>query len=195
MNEKYPRVAVGLIHYPVHDRLKNVVATNITNFDIHDISRVSKVYGVERYYIIHPMKEQLMFVERVLDHWRVGLGSKFNPKRKESLELTRSAENLNQAINDWKKTIGDEEILIVSTSAKDHAGMLKYSFKELRRIIHKEGRPCFLIFGTGFGLTSEVIGQTSGLLESIQGRPPQDYRHLSVRSAVSIVLDRLLGHC
>lgn len=32
-----------------------------------------------------------------------------------------------------------------------------------------------------------------GVLESIRGAPPNDYRHLSVRSAVSIYLDRIMG--
>ena len=73
------RMAVALIHHPVYDRAKNTIATNITNFDIHDIARACRVYDIEKYYIIHPMREQLMFVSRVLDHWRVGSGSKFNP--------------------------------------------------------------------------------------------------------------------
>lgn len=186
---KYPRVAVGLIHHPVHDRLKKIVATNVTNFDIHDIARVSKVYGVERYYIIHPMKEQLMFVERVLDHWRVGQGSKFNPKRKESLEPVRTAESIEAAMTDW---CGDVKPLIITTSAKAHQVVPTVSFKELRGKI-ADGQPVLVLFGTGFGLSDEVLMKSSYVLESIRGRPPQDFRHLSVRSAVSIVLDRLLG--
>jgi hypothetical protein len=54
-------------------------------------------------------------------------------------------------------------------------------------------RPHFLVFGTGFGLADEVFEQCTHLLEPIRGVPPEDYRHLSVRSAVSIILDRLRG--
>ena len=71
------RLSVALIHYPVFDRAGKQVATNITHFDIHDIARVCRVYGVDRYYIVHPSVEQLMFVSRVLDHWRVGAGKTF----------------------------------------------------------------------------------------------------------------------
>jgi len=71
------RVAVGLLHYPIYDQQRNVVATNITNLDIHDIARAARVYGIERYYIIHPMQEQLMFVSRILEHWRIGDGAKW----------------------------------------------------------------------------------------------------------------------
>ena len=66
MNRKAP-LAVALMHYPTRDRLGKLVATNITNFDIHDIARACRVYGIDRYYLVHPLKEQLMFVERVLD--------------------------------------------------------------------------------------------------------------------------------
>src|SRR6187399_152224 len=94
-------LAVALLHYPTKDRVGDLVATNITNFDIHDIARACRVYGIERYYIIHPVKEQLMFVERVLDHWNVGEGSRFNPMRRTALRDVRTAENLQAAMKDW----------------------------------------------------------------------------------------------
>src|ERR1700722_19708101 len=89
---------VALIHWPVFDRAKNIVCTNVTNFDIHDIARASRTYGVERYFIVNRMKEQLSFVARVLDHWRVGPGSEFNPKRKTALGMVELAENLDDAL-------------------------------------------------------------------------------------------------
>lgn len=190
MAETYiPRLAVGLVHYPILDREKKVVATNVTNFDIHDIARASTVFGVERYYIIHPMKEQLMFVDRILDHWRVGQGAKFNPYRKTALNPVRTAENFEKAIADW----GVPEAITIATHARPVAGAKTYTFQELRHAMHVEKKPCFLIFGTGFGMTEDFMKNCSGVLESIRGAPPGDYRHLSVRSAVSICLDRLMG--
>jgi hypothetical protein len=52
-------------------------------------------------------------------------------------------------------------------------------------------RPVLLIFGTGKGLTEEVIAHCDYLLLPIHGFT--DFNHLSVRSAVAIVLDRWLG--
>src|SRR5689334_6958193 len=78
---------VALIHWPVFDRAKNIVCTNVTNFDIHDIARASRTYGVEKYFIVNKMEEQLSFVSRVLDHWRLGVGSEYNPKRKTALGM------------------------------------------------------------------------------------------------------------
>ena len=48
---KQPRtsVHVALIHWPVFDRAKNIVVTNVTNFDIHDIARAGRTYGIGRY--------------------------------------------------------------------------------------------------------------------------------------------------
>lgn len=67
-----PELALGLVHWPCLNQHGEVVCTNVTNFDIHDIARSSRVYGVSHYFIINRAQEQLMFVSRVLDHWRVG---------------------------------------------------------------------------------------------------------------------------
>lgn len=182
-------LAVALMHYPTKDRIGDLVATNVTNFDIHDIARACRVYGVDRYYIIHPIQEQLMFVERVLDHWNVGEGSKFNPMRKTALRDVRTAENLTQAMRDW----GHEEARVVVTSAKTQEGQQTFSFNSFKQVLESDEHPYFLVFGTGFGLTHEFIKGCYGILEPIKGNSADDYRHLSVRSAVSISLDRLLG--
>lgn len=188
-NLKTPRVAIALVHYPIMDGQKDIVATNITNFDIHDIARAATVYAVEKYYLIHPIQEQLMFVERVLDHWKVGTGSKFNPMRKTALNPVRTAPNLDFALRDW----GVENPLVLSTHARAVEGAKTWSFKETREVLKKGERPLFLMFGTGYGLTDDFMRSHGGVLESIKGTGAQDYRHLSVRSAVSIILDRLLG--
>lgn len=179
---------IALIHWPVYDRAKNIVCTNVTNFDIHDIARASRTYGVENYYIVNRLKEQLSFVSRILDHWRTGVGSAYNPKRKTALGMVKVAENLEQVLKDFPV-----KPLIVSTSARD-LPIPRVSFKELREKVWDESSPpILLVFGTGFGLGDEVLNQSDMLLEPLKGASHDDYRHLSVRSAVSIVLDRLLG--
>lgn len=188
MKRKAP-LAVALMHYPTQDRVGDLVATNITNFDIHDIARACRVYGVDRYYIIHPVPEQLMFVERVLDHWNVGEGSKFNPMRKTALKDVRTAANLEDAMKDW----GYPHARTVVTSARSVEGQKAFNFAGFKSVLETDEQPYFLLFGTGFGLTRDFIKSCYGILEPIKGASPDDYRHLSVRSAVSICLDRLLG--
>jgi hypothetical protein len=51
--------------------------------------------------------------------------------------------------------------------------------------------PVLLLFGTGWGLADSMIPEVSRVLTPIRGAPP--WNHLSVRSAVAIVLDRLFG--
>jgi hypothetical protein len=185
------RVAVGLVHYPIRDRMGKVVATNVTNLDVHDIARACRVYGIERYYIIHPMQDQRIFVERMLEHWRVGDGVRYNPMRRTSLTMVHTAESIEDAIRDW----GAGQPALVSTHARSLEGVSAIGFQDLRKKLQSEDdeKSMFLLFGTGFGLTEEVMKQCDFLLEPIRGASKDDYRHLSVRSAVSICLDRLFG--
>lgn len=182
-----PRVALGLLHYPILDREKKIVATNITNFDVHDIARACTVYGISKYYIIHPMNEQLMFVDRILDHWRVGLGAKYNPSRKRALANVMTVPSLEAALKDWGPT------MTVGTHARPVPGTQHWTCGGLKEYLKDPAHSAFLLFGTGFGMTDEYMQGLDGVLESLKGAPPQDFRHLSVRSAVSIYLDRILG--
>ncbi len=181
------RLALALIHYPIFDGAKRKVATNITNFDIHDIARVTTVYGLDQYYIVHPAQEQLMFVSRVLDHWRVGLGQKFNPMRKTALESVMPIESLEKAITHF----ASPDLQIITTSARPSPQAEAITFRKARESLKE--RDTLLVFGTGFGLCPEVHEAADFCLEPIQGYGEKDYRHLSVRSAVSICLDRLRG--
>lgn len=190
------KIAVGLLHYPIRDSKGNVVATNITNLDVHDIARASRVFGVTKYFVIHPMEDQRAFVHRMLDHWRVGEGARYNAKRKTALTMVETAESLEAAISEWNRAEGrSDRPMIVSTHARALEGVPQVSFRELRAKI-EAGQPedrLFLVFGTGYGLTDEFMRGCDLLLEPVKGAPPDDYRHLSVRSAVSIILDRLRG--
>lgn len=179
---------VALIHWPVKDRAKNIVVTNVTNFDIHDIARASRTYGVEKYFIVNRLKEQLSFVARVLEHWRIGVGSEYNPKRQTALGMVELAETLEDVLKTFPV-----KPLIVATSARE-LPIPRISFADLRaKVWDKSSAPILLVFGTGFGLGDDVLNQADLLLAPLKGASHDDYRHLSVRSAVSIVLDRLLG--
>jgi hypothetical protein len=54
-----------------------------------------------------------------------------------------------------------------------------------------ENNAILLVFGTGWGLTDKVLKQVDFMLEPLHGIG--NFNHLSVRSAVSIILDRLIG--
>lgn len=182
-------VALGLVHYPVYNKAGQVVATNVTNLDIHDIARACRTFGIDNYYVITPMEEQLAFVGRVLEHWQTGKGEQYNPVRKDALINTKAATSIEAAIENW----GVKNTQLVATSAREVAGPKPINFESMRQLAIKE--PIFLLFGTGYGLENAVVRRCDYILEPIRGRSPDGFRHLSVRSAVSIVLDRLFGGC
>ncbi len=183
-------VYIALVHWPIKGKTGEDVATSVTHFDIHDIARVSKAYGVKNYFIIHKVQEQLMYVSRVLSHWQTGEGSGLNAKRQEALKTIELSESISKAKESIQKKEGSTP-LVIATAARSDLDKKKISFKDLRGWQGSE--PLLLLFGTGYGLADEALEQADLLLEPIKGAPPQDYRHLSVRSAVSICLDRLFG--
>ncbi|MBK9037625.1 MAG: RNA methyltransferase [Bdellovibrionales bacterium] len=188
-HEQQIDVSVALIHWPVRDKTGKVIATSVTNFDIHDIARVSCTYGVNKYFIVHRQREQLMFVSRILNHWRVGYGSRFNASRGRALERVELCETLEDLIAGFS-----EPPIVVATAARDYPGVARVSFRELREeMMSRPGVPYLLLFGTGYGLTEDLLERCDRLLEPIRGPSLDQFRHLSVRSAVSICLDRLLA--
>ena len=57
--------------------------------------------------------------------------------------------------------------------------------------MYNEEKIFLILFGTGWGIGKELIMNCDYILEPIE--PNRSYNHLSVRSAVTIILDRLLG--
>jgi hypothetical protein len=178
---------VALLHYPVVNKEGKIIASAITNLDIHDIARAVKTFGAKAFYVITPLEDQKRIAERIMSHWTERGGAEYNPKRRKALESIRISDSLDQAIEDISNSEG-----IRPKTVATHAGSLDccMGYAEFKGIIQK-GLPHLLIFGTGWGLSPEIIKSADYLLAPVQGNT--DYNHLSVRSAVSIILDRLLG--
>lgn len=178
---------IGLVHHPVYDKKGEVVAAAITNFDIHDIARCARTFGAGGFFIITPLESQVELAERVIHHWVEGTGSVYNPTRKESLSLVRVSRTIDEAdreISDlWQK-----KVTRVATGASSHPNSIP--FERFRELLEDRNTPFFILFGTGWGLTREVKDGSEYILAPIEGK---GYNHLSVRSAVAIILDRLLG--
>jgi hypothetical protein len=178
---------LGLVHHPVYDKRKETVATAVTNFDIHDIARCGRTYGVEGFYVITPLESQIELVERLIHHWVEGGGADYNPTRKEALSLIRISRTIDEAAREiselWKY-----KVTLVGTSASRHPKNI--GMADFHRAVEDLSRPFLILFGTGWGITDEVKDRCDVLLEPIEGK---GYNHLSVRSAVAIILDRLLG--
>jgi hypothetical protein len=179
---------VALIHHPVVDRNGRIVTSAITSLDLHDIARSAHTYGVKRAYIVHPIPEQRDFAATVIDHWRFDFGRSFDGRRREALELIKIVNTLDDAIAD-ASTLAGARPSIVHTSAQTSGGM---QMAELRAKMEAvDAPPAMILFGTGFGMAPALLKRADLVLNAILG--PGDYNHLSVRAAVSIILDRLRG--
>ncbi len=177
---------VALVHHPVLDKNGAVVTTAVTNMDVHDIARLSRTYGVRAFYVCTPVPTLQRLVTRIIWHWETGPGAVYNETRKEALAVVRVVDELDAAVTDVERETGVLPRL-VATSAREGANRLSYG--ALRDEIRADGRPVLLVFGTGWGLTTEVLDRCDALLEPVRGTG--DYNHLSVRSAAAIILDRL----
>ncbi len=179
---------VALVHYPVVNKNGDVITSAVTNLDLHDIARVAKTYGIKSFYVVTPLTDQKALVEKIVSHWTDGLGAKYNPKRREALELIRIEETLEKVVDDIGKSYSVPPKTVV-TSAKN--GFRKISFGKFREIL-KDGKPYLLVLGTAWGLSDDFIIHADYVLAPVRGST--DYNHLSVRSATAIILDRLMAN-
>lgn len=177
---------VTLLHHPVYDKNGAVVTTAVTNMDVHDLSRLTRTFGLRACYVATPVPTLRRLVERIMQHWSTGPGATYNQTRKEALACIRLAHDLDAVLADIEREAGVLPRLI-ATSARE--GGPRLGFATLRARLREDPRPELLALGTGWGLTREVLDRADDVLEPIRGAG--DYNHLSVRSAAAIILDRL----
>lgn len=182
-------VYCALLHYPIRDREGQIVTTAVTNLDVHDIARSARTFGLRRYYVVTPIEAQHALVKRIIEHWTLGAGRRRIPERHVALALCEVVSSLEQTIADIVQREGTMPC-VLATAARATSAKALTAFSEAREIIAGK-RPSLILFGTGHGLADSVLDGADLLLEPIVGAG--DYNHLSVRAAVAIALDRLLG--
>ncbi len=175
-----------LVHYPVYNRNHETVASAVTTVDVHDIARLSRAYGVKRFFVVTPLVDQASLVRKIIAHWTTGYGACYNIHRKEALELVSVVSAISDAVEEIKQAEGSVPLL-VATSASRHKGN-PVSFRELARIVSAD-KTVFLLFGTAWGLEEEIFLKADYVLEPVTC--VTGYRHISVRSATAIIMDRL----
>ena len=180
-------IHLALVHFPVYNKIGEVVVSSVTTLDVHDISRVCRTYGVGTFYVVTPLKMQQELVERLVGHWLKGHGAKYNPTRKEALLKTVVKNNLDDAVKDITEQCGKKPRIVV-TGAKEAPKSIGYT--ALKDEL-KQGDSTLLVFGTGWGLEKNLVQSADHALLPIEG--VNGFNHLPVRGAISIILDRLLG--
>lgn len=179
---------IALLHHPVLNKHGAIVTTSITNFDLHDLARTSRTYGVKKSFIVTPSLAQQGMAQYIKKYWRQGYGSEYNSDRCEAFEDLEITSDLGETRLTIQETHGSPPALI-ATSAKTHHQSI--SCQELRQVLDGSTRPALLLFGTGWGIAPSVIAEVDYVLAPVKGTT--SYNHLPVRAAVAIILDRLLG--
>jgi hypothetical protein len=165
-----------------------VVATAITNLDLHDIARAARTYGLAGFIVITPVERQRQLANRIVSHWRGGSGTDRSEHRSTAIALIRVLPDLDGAISVLTDLHGVTPLLVATSARPGRETMGEGPFLSDRQA---DPRPVLLLFGTGWGLADPVLDRAEILLGPLLGH--SDYNHLSVRSAVSIYLDRLFG--
>lgn len=187
MNEE-TKVYLALLHYPMRNKRGDIIATSVTNLDIHDISRVARTYGIKGFFIIHPIPEQQELIRKIMGYWQEGYGGTYNPDRKHALDIVHLATDL----EDMKEQIYEQErteSCLVATDASLYPHTVGYEV--IKQRIRQGGQAIVLLFGTGWGMPADLVRACDYILPPLAWQ--SDYNHLSVRSAVAITVDRLLG--
>lgn len=183
-----PEVHIALLHHPVLNKAGDIVATAVTNLDIHDNARSARTFGCASYQVVTPLDAQIELVSRILNHWRDGFGARRVPNRVDAINLVRVSRDLDAMLDDVQ---GGRDVrpVLIATAARRLGPAVPHA--ALRARMAADPGPFVLLFGTGYGLAPEVIERADALLEPIGD--PEGWNHLSVRSAVAVTLDRLLG--
>lgn len=180
-------VYIALIHHPVLNKKGDVIASAITNLDLHDIARAACTFGVKGYYVVNPMEDQVVLAEKIVRHWTDGDGGRLNPARGEAFRLIRLTYTLDDVLEDMAQSNGRPIRMFATSARKDEKNL---SYTAMRREL-ESGDDVLLLFGTAWGLSPEIMSRVHGVLAPLSGNG--SYNHLSVRSAVSIILDRLMA--
>ena len=187
-------VYIALLHTPVVNRKGEQVTTSVTNMDIHDIARSARTYEIKGYFLVTPIEDQHELVERILAHWRSEASLAYHPDRVEAVSLvrmTRSFEEVKTAI--CAEQGSNPEVVLTDARVLPNS----VSYADYRRELSdpaREPKPVVLVFGTGWGISDSFYPEVHRILAPVYGpKGVEGYNHLSVRSAVAIILDRLFG--
>ncbi len=173
-----------LVHYPVYNRYGEIVATSVTPLDLHDLGRTGLTYGTAGYYITTPFDSQWELLNEIIDYWREGIGGEKQPHRQKALKNAKLMRTMGDVFADVTDIEGTEPFVAATT-----ARWAAKTIPAQNLLEQTDERPVLLLFGTGYGLTEDVLLAADVILDPIPGRA--GFNHLPVRSAVAIYLDRI----
>jgi tRNA (guanine37-N1)-methyltransferase len=175
---------LAIVHHPVRNRIGEVITATIDHFDVFDASRLSLAYPLAGVFVVNPEPSQRDTARRLIAH---GTDPHRTEDRRGCFDKTHWVPDLAALVEHVRTTTG-RPARTVATSARPAPGTV--DFAEMRA--HLRGpEPYVLLVGKGSGLTDDVLDGADLRLAPID--LGTGYAHLSVRSAMAILLDRLLA--
>lgn len=174
---------LAIVHHPVRNRSGELIASQIDEFDVFDACRLALTYGVGTLWLVNPIESQRDKAHRLI---RYGADPSRTTEGRPVFDRMRYAPTL-EAI---AAQLTEEGLTrtFVATSATARSGSI--SFATLRGRL-AAGEACMLLLGKASGLADSVFEAADACLEPIDAAT--GYNHLSVRSAMAILVDRLLA--
>lgn len=183
-----PALYLALVHYPVLNRNGAIIASAVTNLDLHDLARLVCTYDVQSCYIVTPLADQQELSQRLIRHWCDGVGRELMTNRAEALRRLVLVDAVADAVAAIERRHGQTP-LVWATSARPGEAALEPAAARVQ--LAECGRPALMLLGTGWGLAPAALAQADALIAPIAGR--NGYNHLSVRCAAAILLDRFFN--
>jgi hypothetical protein len=146
---------------------------------------------VKKYFLITPLKMQKELVDSILGHWEQDDANAYNPDRQDALSIASAIDSFESAVEQITKAEGQRPFVIATGANFESADG---DVSQLTKNIELGNMPCFLLFGTGWGLHPSLVDKVDYKLSPINSKNADGYNHLSVRSAVAIYLDRIFGN-
>ncbi|MGB0679800.1 MAG: RNA methyltransferase, partial [Polyangiales bacterium] len=160
----------------------------LTNLDVHDLVRASCTYDLQACFFVTPITAQRQILAEIFQHWSVGAGRARVPTRSAAMRLGVAAHDGQEVVQHITDKHGQRPALW-ATAARHLAAPPPVSFAAARAQLRQPGPPVLLVFGTGHGLAPAMLETCDALLPPVRSG---GYNHLSVRTAVAIILDRLI---
>ena len=87
MSHDSPQLFIALLHFPVYNKAREIVATSLTTLNLHDLARLTATYGTSGCYVVTPLQRQRELAHQMIAHWTQGYGATYNPTRAEALSI------------------------------------------------------------------------------------------------------------
>ncbi len=191
MIKKYiPRHYIALMHNDIDLKEGRVGNTSVTSIDIHDIARSSTTYGLQTFFVVTNVVDQQKIVEKMLSFWvDEKIGGDYNNNRHQAVRGVQLRSELEEVVDTIIAQEGKKPV-IIGTSARNTTCAQTITYFDQMTVWNLE-RPVLFLFGTGSGMSEKLLQKCDFMLLPLEGF--SDFNHLSVRSAVAIILDKWLG--